>query len=204
MHYWPCYSMIDPASRAAYLHWLASGRKDPAAAVGYVFLFFYGIERRVLVDAQTSEQARSEIDGLLAEVERLLGIYGGKSFVPRLCELLSRRRPSAAPSDRSGGAAAAARPGQLGDPALAEDRAGRLRGGGEADPSRVGLRVGGLLSGDLSADAGPTVPARSSRSCSRSVTRKRSRARASRSSRTRRPSRRSTVRPARRSSTRYR
>ncbi len=78
--YWPSYSAIDPASRAAYLHWLASGRKDPAAAIGYVFLFFYGIERRVLVDARISEQARAEIDGLLAEVERLLGIYGNRSF----------------------------------------------------------------------------------------------------------------------------
>jgi uncharacterized tellurite resistance protein B-like protein len=76
MHYWPSYSTIDPTSRAAYLHWLSSGRKDPSAAIGYVFLFFYGIERRVLVDAQTSEQAKAEVDGLLAEVERLLGIYG--------------------------------------------------------------------------------------------------------------------------------
>ncbi len=76
MHYWPSYSTIDPASRAAYLHWLSSGRQDPSAAIGYVFLFFYGIERRVLVDAQSSEQAKSEIDILLAEVGRLLGIYG--------------------------------------------------------------------------------------------------------------------------------
>lgn len=81
MHYWPSYSTIDPASRASYLHWLSSGRKDPSAAIGYVFLFFYGVERRVLVDAQTSEQAKSEVDGLLAEVERLLGIYGAnRSF----------------------------------------------------------------------------------------------------------------------------
>jgi hypothetical protein len=77
MHYWPSYSTIDPTSRAAYLHWLSSGRKDPSAAIGHVFLFFYGIERRVLVDAQSSEHAKSEVDGLLAEVERLLGIYGG-------------------------------------------------------------------------------------------------------------------------------
>src|SRR3982751_1527055 len=76
MHYWPSYSTIDPTSRAAYLQWLSSGRRDPSVAIGYVFLFFYGIERRVLVDAQSSEQAKAEVDGLLAEVERLLGIYG--------------------------------------------------------------------------------------------------------------------------------
>jgi hypothetical protein len=54
MGYWPLYSGIDPASRAAYLHWLTGGRKAPEAYIGYVFLFFYGIERRVLVDAQAS------------------------------------------------------------------------------------------------------------------------------------------------------
>ncbi|HEV7506820.1 MAG TPA: TerB N-terminal domain-containing protein [Thermoanaerobaculia bacterium] len=81
MHYWPSYSSIDPASRAAYLLWLSSGRKDPAAYIGYVFLFFYGFERRVLIDAQTSDQAKAEISGLLSEVERLLEIYGGnRSF----------------------------------------------------------------------------------------------------------------------------
>jgi uncharacterized tellurite resistance protein B-like protein len=81
MSYWPSYSQIDPRSRAAYLHWLGGGRKDPSAFVGYVFLFFYGIERRVLVDAAESEHARSEVDGLLSEVERLLEIYGAnRSF----------------------------------------------------------------------------------------------------------------------------
>lgn len=81
MSYWPYYTWIPPASRAAYLHWLSGGRKDPAAYIGYVFLFFYGIERRVLVDAQQSDEARSEVDGLLKEVERLLGVYGGnRSF----------------------------------------------------------------------------------------------------------------------------
>ena len=75
--YWPSYCEMDPACRGAYLQWLIQGRQDPAASIGYVFLFFYGIERRVLVDAQISDRARAEIDGLLAEVERLLQIYGG-------------------------------------------------------------------------------------------------------------------------------
>jgi len=77
MPYWPSYYEMDPACRAAYLQWLVQGRQDPAVSIGYVFLFFYGIERRVLVDAQISDWARAEIDGLLAEVERLLQIYGG-------------------------------------------------------------------------------------------------------------------------------
>ena len=46
MGYWPSYSEISPQAHAAYLSWLAGGRSDPGAYIGYVFLFFYGLERR--------------------------------------------------------------------------------------------------------------------------------------------------------------
>ncbi|MGE0230048.1 MAG: TerB N-terminal domain-containing protein [Dehalococcoidia bacterium] len=74
MGYWPSYSEISPASRAAYLDWLAAGR--PAGAyIGYVFLFFYGIERRALFEAAHREEARSEIPHLVEEVRRLFDLY---------------------------------------------------------------------------------------------------------------------------------
>jgi tellurite resistance protein len=76
MGYWPSYSTIAPACRAAYLQWLANGRHAPNAYIGYVFLYFYGLERRLLVDAQRSAAARAERGMLVAEVRRLLGIYG--------------------------------------------------------------------------------------------------------------------------------
>ena len=38
--------------------WLAGGRLGSSADVGYVFLFFYGLERRVLVDAKIDAAAR--------------------------------------------------------------------------------------------------------------------------------------------------
>lgn len=75
MGYWPSYSEIPPACRTAYLHWLAGGRSAPQAYIGYVFLFFYGLERRVLVDAQTSAVARAEIGTICEEVARLLAVY---------------------------------------------------------------------------------------------------------------------------------
>ena len=81
MGYWPSYSYIPAACRAAYLAWLAGGRANPAANIGYVFLFFYGIERRVLVDALRSPVAKKETPALLDEVRRLLEIYGAnRSF----------------------------------------------------------------------------------------------------------------------------
>lgn len=70
--YWPAYSEITPVARRMYLEWLAGGRADPAADIGFVFLFFYGLERRLLLERQTSEASI-----LTSEVERLLDIYGG-------------------------------------------------------------------------------------------------------------------------------
>jgi hypothetical protein len=77
--YWSYYSDISPEARGAYLNWLQAGRVDDVQ-IGYVFLFFYGIERRVLNDAVTSQQAREEVPELLRETERLLELYDHSSF----------------------------------------------------------------------------------------------------------------------------
>lgn len=79
MSYWPSYSNISPAARAAYLDWLSSGRDNSATNVGYVFLFFYGLERRVLFDSQRDNTVKAEIPQIAAEVQRLLQIYGSSS-----------------------------------------------------------------------------------------------------------------------------
>lgn len=70
--YYPRYSQISPQARRVYLDWLASGRSDPDIGIGYVFMFFYGLERRIFFDRAVDER-----DVLLEEVERLLSIYGG-------------------------------------------------------------------------------------------------------------------------------
>ncbi|MCS7921389.1 TerB N-terminal domain-containing protein, partial [Pseudomonas aeruginosa] len=74
-HYeaWRC---LRNQGRFTYLQWLSSGRKAPHANIGYVFLFFYGLERRVFVDAKTDRAAAAETPSIIAEVERLLSIYG--------------------------------------------------------------------------------------------------------------------------------
>lgn len=77
--YWPSYETIPAGSRAAYLDWLATGRSAPGTAIGYVFLFFYGLERRLLVDARDSAEARDEAPMIVAEVRRLLALYGSSS-----------------------------------------------------------------------------------------------------------------------------
>lgn len=79
MGYWPSYSEVSAGARRAYLNWLAGGRKDPQADVGYVFLFFYGLERRAIIDAAKDEGARAEWPAIASELRRLLSIYGEKS-----------------------------------------------------------------------------------------------------------------------------
>ena len=74
--YWPSFEDLSARARAGYLEWLADGRRRPDAYIGFVFLFFYGIERRLLVDGRRQTHARSEADGLLREIEGLLAVYG--------------------------------------------------------------------------------------------------------------------------------
>lgn len=79
MGYWPSYSDISSTARRAYLSWLAGGRKDPNAEVGYVFLFFYGLERRVILDCARFPDLKKEWPAIANELRRLLAIYGTKS-----------------------------------------------------------------------------------------------------------------------------
>ncbi len=71
MPFWPSYSDIHPRCRLAYLHWLATGRNE-TACIGYVFLYFYGLERRALV-ARCDAEERSEIK---VELLRLRDLFG--------------------------------------------------------------------------------------------------------------------------------
>lgn len=66
--YWPEVARLWPSQLGEYVQWLASGRKDSAIDVGYVFLYFYGLERRVLVDCQ-------DFAAIAREVSRLMNVY---------------------------------------------------------------------------------------------------------------------------------
>ena len=71
MGYWPAYGHITPEARKSYLEWLAGDRSDPSTYIGYVFLYFYGLERRLLLDTDATDIAE-----VLSEVRRLLSVYG--------------------------------------------------------------------------------------------------------------------------------
>lgn len=72
LSYYPQYKWLTPDQRAVYLDWLAGGRKDEipeSRELGYVFLFFYGLERRLIVDKIQDRE-------VVAEIVRLLQHYG--------------------------------------------------------------------------------------------------------------------------------
>jgi len=85
MGYWPSYGGMSPDARRSYLEWLAGDRSNPDDYIGYVFLYFYGLERRLLLDVDASDTA-----SVLAEVRRLLDVYGHNgSFNRYATELLT-------------------------------------------------------------------------------------------------------------------
>ncbi|MCK5877763.1 MAG: TerB N-terminal domain-containing protein [Candidatus Marithrix sp.] len=79
MVYWPQYANISKRCRYIYLKWLASGRSDPKIDIDYIFLFFYGLERRLFVDGQQEDISEIELAEVIEEVNRLVKIYGSNN-----------------------------------------------------------------------------------------------------------------------------
>lgn len=69
--YYPSYSTLGPESRRAFIEWLAGPRNNPSTYIGYVFIFFCGLERRLFFDKALDQTAI-----IVGEVERLLAVYG--------------------------------------------------------------------------------------------------------------------------------
>lgn len=85
LDYWPSYQGLDPCARATYIAWLEGGRSDREIPIGYVFVFFYGLEQRLLLD-----DSRHEASAIFAETRRLLALHGDNhSFRTYAAKLLA-------------------------------------------------------------------------------------------------------------------
>jgi TerB N-terminal domain/TerB-C domain/Tellurite resistance protein TerB len=82
--YYPTYGRIPPTSRAAYLEWLAEGRRKPNVHVAYLWLFFYGLERRAFYDllgaGRKPDMPMQELNIIIDEVEQLRAVYSGSGM----------------------------------------------------------------------------------------------------------------------------
>lgn len=91
MSYWPSYALIPPTNRATYLDWLAGGCRDDGYNVGYMFLYFYGLERRFFCDAPPEVEQQQ----IIAEVLRLKDLFQTNGSAQRyLAEFLDFARCS--------------------------------------------------------------------------------------------------------------
>ncbi len=79
-HFVPDYSQFSPATRGAYLDWLAGGRNLAHVPVTFLMLFFYGLERRVIFDATQTPALRAEFPVIEQELRRLLALHESNEY----------------------------------------------------------------------------------------------------------------------------
>ena len=71
----PDYARMSPRQRGTWLKWLASGRRD-AIGLSYLMLYFYGLERRLLIDGPAERFDNAARQSVVAEVLRLMRDFG--------------------------------------------------------------------------------------------------------------------------------
>lgn len=70
--YYPSYHYMSPTQRGQFLNWLKGGKKDQDIDIGYVFVYFYGLEYRAAVENKDKKL-------ILFELIRLYKTYAWKS-----------------------------------------------------------------------------------------------------------------------------
>lgn len=74
--YWPSFSGLTKNQQDTFLDWLSNGRTNTLTNIGYIFIFFYGLERRVLIDMyQNKYRDDIELSLIVAELKRLIYQY---------------------------------------------------------------------------------------------------------------------------------
>lgn len=68
--YWPSYIDLTPGQRYLYLNWLRN--VDAPINIGYVFLYYYGLERQLLI---------GNFDKAFEQIIRLRNVHKNKSFL---------------------------------------------------------------------------------------------------------------------------
>lgn len=81
--YYPNYRAIEPDDRRAFLNFLASDRSNPQTGIGFVFLYFYGLERRLMQYVRKGIKRNVEIEAAILEIRRLLDIFSTNNSFKR-------------------------------------------------------------------------------------------------------------------------
>ncbi|WP_076918252.1 TerB N-terminal domain-containing protein [Pseudoalteromonas sp. SK18] len=87
--YWPSYSNLSRQCRGAYLDWLATDRSAANTPIGFVFLYFYGLERFVVENGKDDKVADEYFKDIFDEVLRLHNVFASnRSFAGFSANLL--------------------------------------------------------------------------------------------------------------------
>ena len=96
--YWPTYASLSKGCRGAYLDWLASDRSNPNTPIGYVFIYFYGFERRVIENKSNNQITNEEYIAIFEEVLRLNRVFNAnrsfRGYSANFLELMALQRPT--------------------------------------------------------------------------------------------------------------
>lgn len=96
--YWPSYASLSKECRGAYLDWLASDRSNSETPIGYVFIYFYGMERRVVENKANLSMSEQEFTIIFEEVLRLHKVFSANRsfgmYSANLLELMAFLRPT--------------------------------------------------------------------------------------------------------------
>ena len=95
--YWASYNALSPKCRGAYLEWLKSDRDMADVPIGYLFIYFYGLERRVLLDYDDGDVEDCELQEICNEILRLQEIfkdnYSFSSYSTQLLNYIAIQHP---------------------------------------------------------------------------------------------------------------
>lgn len=96
--YWPSYATLSKGCRGAYLDFLASDRSEPTTPIGYVFIYFYGFERRIIENQANKLVSDQEFLTIFDEVLRLNKVFSAnrsfRGYSANFLELLALLRPA--------------------------------------------------------------------------------------------------------------
>jgi len=93
--YWPSYRQMSPGQRWNYLKWLEGGRRG-SADTGFLFVFFYGLERR-LTGPKSDQLPLDERKLILSEIRALCDHYPDNYSFHHYCSRLEQSQWSSIP-----------------------------------------------------------------------------------------------------------
>lgn len=95
--YYPSYADLSPQCRGVYLDWLTSDRNFVNMPIGYVFIYFAGLEHRIITNLDNQQVSDDEFAVIYEEVERLLSVYQAnhsfRNYASNFLTLLQFSRP---------------------------------------------------------------------------------------------------------------